>query len=102
MTEVGTGELTLRFVNKRANTSRNCSRRTPTCRMSFSFALPSSWKFFERTLVHVSLADTGACEETTRFQLQNVQTGSVTCQSVFQARPALRTSLFAKKDILVC
>ena len=33
--------------------------------MSFSLALPTSRKFFERTLVQVSFADTGACEETT-------------------------------------
>ena len=33
--------------------------------MSFSLALPTNRKFFERTLVQVSFADTGAWEETT-------------------------------------
>ena len=61
---VGTKELVLNEVNKREKTSRNCSSRMPTFLMSFSLALPSKRKFFERTLVHVSLADTGELEET--------------------------------------
>ena len=59
---VGTGELTFRSGTRREKTSRNCSSRTPTCRISFSFALPISRKFFERTLVQLSLAETGADE----------------------------------------
>src|SRR6185436_15698351 len=65
ITVVGTGESILKDVNNREKTSRNCSSRTPTCRISFSLALPSIRKFFERTLVHLSFADTGAEEQTT-------------------------------------
>src|SRR5262249_44384849 len=43
-------------LNKCVNTSRNCSNRVATFRISFSLAFPTSRKFFERTLVHVSLA----------------------------------------------
>src|SRR5260370_40882254 len=63
MTVVGTGELKFVLVNKRENTSRNCSSRMPTCLISFSLALPISRKFFERRLVQVSFAETGRSVE---------------------------------------
>src|SRR2546425_1539568 len=58
MTVVGTGESKFILVNRRENTSRNCSSRMPTCLISFSLALPTNRKFFERRLVQVSLAKT--------------------------------------------
>src|SRR5260370_36079516 len=63
MTVVGTGELKFVLVNKRENTSRNCSSRMPTCLISFSLALPISRKFFGRRLVQVSFAETGRSVE---------------------------------------
>src|SRR5947209_756627 len=58
MTVVGTGESKFILVNRRENTSRNCSSRMPTCLISFSLALPTRRKFFERRLVQVSFAET--------------------------------------------
>jgi hypothetical protein len=40
--------------------------------MSFSFALPTNRKFFERTLVQVSLADAGAREAATTKKQETV------------------------------
>jgi len=59
-------------VNKRENTSRNCSSRTPTCRIAFSLPLPTNKKFFERTLIQVSFADTGARWQTIKRRQKTV------------------------------
>src|ERR1700693_6212939 len=56
ITVVGIGVWNLAPGNKRANTSRHCSSRVATLRISFSLALPMSVKFFERTLVQLSFA----------------------------------------------
>ena len=40
--------------------------------MSFSLALPINRKFFERTLVHESLAATGACDETAAIKERTI------------------------------
>src|SRR2546428_1554249 len=56
ITVVGTGEVNLAPLNRRVKTSRNCSSRVATWRISFSPALPTSRKFFERTLVQLSFA----------------------------------------------
>src|SRR5438046_8977666 len=56
ITVVGTGEVNLAPLNRRVKTSRNCSSRVATWRISFSLALPTSRKVFERTLVQLSFA----------------------------------------------
>jgi hypothetical protein len=57
-TVVGTGEVNFVRVNSRVKTSRNCSNRVPTWRISFSLALPIRKKFFDLTLTQLSLAET--------------------------------------------
>src|SRR5205809_7594594 len=65
MTVVGTGEVNFIPGKRRENTSRNCSRRVDTCFISFSLALPTREKLFERTLIHVSFAATERLAGTT-------------------------------------
>ena len=55
ITVVGTGVSNLALLNRRVKTSRNCSSRVATCRISFSPALPIKVKCLELTLVQLSL-----------------------------------------------
>src|SRR5713101_1725579 len=56
ITVVGTGVSKRALGNNRVKTSRNCSRRVATLRMSFSPAFPTKRKFLVRTLVQLSFA----------------------------------------------
>src|SRR6188508_1724855 len=75
-TVVGIGGVNFILENRWVKTSRNCSRRTATCRISLSLPLPIRKKFFDWTLVQVSLATTSRDETVKKTNVTKRSRGS--------------------------
>src|SRR5436305_2066915 len=74
MTVVGTGDWKFARGKSCVKTYRNCSSRVATCRISFSEALPTRKKFFERTLVQESIACAACAAASRHVKAKRVRT----------------------------